>query len=241
VGSVSIAGATANVRLTCTGAPGQRCSGSLRGTVTEQLRGRSIVAVTAAARPTRHPALTAKALLVATGRYDVQAGHAATLRITANAAGRKLLLRFYTLPTKLVFADPTGLSATITFAYPRVKPHVNDYWTLTLQPCGPCVTIVHQLTLSGLPSGPQITVSCSGVGCPFGRKVLKPRHRPVALAGMFVHSRLQAGTKLEIRITAPNRVGEALLYTIRSGTLPRAATRCLPPGARVPVACRAGS
>ena len=46
----------------------------------------------------------------------------------------------------------------------------------------------------------------------------------LVLAGLFRDSRLQSGTKLEIRITAPNRVGEALLYTMRTATVPRAAT-----------------
>ena len=136
---------------------------------------------------------------------------------------------------------PTRTSRTITFAYPPIRWHLDAGWIWTFRPCGPCVTIVQQLTLTKLPTATQITVSCRGPGCPFARRVLRPRHPRIALAGMLKHSGLQTGTKLEIRITAPNRVGVALLYTMRTATVPQAATGCLPPGARLPVACRAGS
>ncbi len=241
VRSVSIAGASARVRLACEGAAGQRCSGTLLGTVRERLRGHSIVSVDSSARPASGPAAKTKTVIVASGTFKVSAGQAAILPITANATGKQLLLRFYRLPTTIVFAGPNQLSRMITFAYPRVKPRVLNFWTLTLPPCGPCVTMVQQLTVTGLPDRPQVTVSCRGSGCPFARRALTPRRRNVVIAGLFRGSRLQSGTKLEIRITAPNRVGEALSYTIRTGTLPRAATLCLPPGARSPVACRAGS
>jgi hypothetical protein len=241
VRSVSIAGATASVRLACQGAAGQRCSGTLVGTVREQLRGHSIVSIDSSARSASRPAVKTKTVTVASGTFSVSAGQAAMLRITANATGKQLLRRFYRMPTTVVFAGPNRLSRLITFAYPRVRSRVVNFWTWTLPPCGPCVTMVQQLTVTGLPDHPQVTVSCRGPGCPFARREVRPRRRSLALAGLFKGSRLPSGTKLEIHVTAPDRVGEALPYTIRTGTLPRAATLCLPPGARSPVACRAGS
>ena len=241
VRSVSTAGATATISIRCDGTAGQRCSGSLLGKVREHLRGRSIVSISTNTRSMRRSAPMTKTVIVARGNYSVLAGRTATLRIAVNASGKRLLVRFYRLPTELVFAGAPQLSRTITFAYPRLKPRVTDFWTWTLPPCAPCVTMVQRLTLAGLPSGAHVKVSCSGPVCPFGQQVLKPRRRKLALTGLFAHSPLRSGTKLEILITAPNRVGEALFYTTQTGTFPQAATRCLPPGERVPVRCRAGS
>jgi len=241
VRSVSIAGATATVGISCGGVPGQRCAGSVVGRVREHTRGRSIVSLSADTRSTQRPAGTTTIVTVVSGNYGVAAGRATTLRIAANATGKQLLRQFYTLPAEVVFAAATPVRRTITFAYPRVKSPVADYWTWTLPPCAPCVTMVQRLTVTALPNGAHATVSCSGAGCPFSMRVLAPRRRSVTLAAMFKHSRLQSGTRLEVRITASNRIGEVLLYTIRTGTFPLAVTRCLPPGERVAVPCRTGS
>jgi hypothetical protein len=116
-----------------------------------------------------------------------------------------------------------------------------DFFVSALPPCGPCTTMVQQLTLTRLPPGSRVTVTCHGVGCPFTRREPRLRRARLDVAALFAGSRLHTGTKLEIRVTAPNRVGEDVLYTIRTGALPRTAIRCLPPGARSPVACRAAS
>jgi hypothetical protein len=239
--SVAIAGATATVRLACEGAAGQHCSGTLRGTVRERLRGSSIVSIHPAALAASRGPAKAKTVVVARGSLSVSAGRAKVLRITANATGKKLLLRFYRLPTTVLIAGSNSLRRVINFAYPRLRPRKADFFVSALPPCGPCTTVVQQLTLTRLPQPSRVTVTCRGVGCPFARRAPKPRRHHLDVAALFAGSRLHMGTKLEIRITAPNRVGEALLYTIRMGTLPQTAIRCLPPGARSPVACRAGS
>jgi hypothetical protein len=239
--AVAITGATATVNLACEGAAGQRCSGTLRGTVRERLRGSSVVAIQPAARSASRGTTRTRTVVVARGSFNVSAGRDATVRITANATGKMLLRRFYRLPTTVLVVGPNSLQRVINFAFPRVRVRVDDFFVAKLVPCGPCTTVVQLLTITRIPQRSRVSVSCRGVGCPFATREPKPRRGHLDVAALFGRSQLDTGTKLEIRIIAPNRVGEALLYTIRTGTLPRATIRCLPPGARSPVTCRAGS
>jgi hypothetical protein len=48
---------------------------------------------------------------------------------------------------------------------------------------------------------------------------------------------LSPGTKVEVQITAPNEVGELVVFTIVSGRSPKESFLCPPPGARTPSAC----
>jgi hypothetical protein len=50
------------------------------------------------------------------------------------------------------------------------------------------------------------------------------------MSRMFRHHRLRPGTRIEVRITAPNRIGKVVRFTIRRHHTPRARTLCLPPG-----------
>lgn len=96
IGRVTVAGQTVTVVVACTGPAGARCKSAAALSVTETLHGKTIVGVAAAARRPTH-----KLVLVGTVTASVNAGHTKTLRLTLNAAGRRLLARYHRLKTRL--------------------------------------------------------------------------------------------------------------------------------------------
>ena len=100
-------------------------------------------------------------------------------------------------------------------------------------------TTVIRLVVRGVPAGARISVRCQARGCPrsWSRRYARSREslnlrRLVKLAGR----RLQPGT-LEIRVTAPNRVGKVVRWTLRRGRPPLTRSLCLPAGETTPRAC----
>lgn len=76
--------------------------------------------------------------------------------------------------------------------------------------------------MSRLPRGARVTVRCTGRGCPLTKRSALARH-----VGTLV-TRLQgtifrAGDRIFITITAPGRVAERAVVTIRNGRKPLAA------------------
>jgi len=118
VGRAKVAGTTAAVRVTCAGAAGARCNVSLNMTVTETLRGHKLIAVAARGRhrqapPTiRHP--RHKVIRVGSAAVTLTAGNAATVRISLNRAGRKLLAARHVLRVKLVVTEALGNGRSVT-------------------------------------------------------------------------------------------------------------------------------
>jgi len=97
-------------------------------------------------------------------------------------------------------------------------------------------TTLVRLRLRRLPSGASVQLRCSGRGCPFNRKSAgRPRRNALNALPAFGRRRtVAAGATLEVRITAPGRIGKVVRYTARSGKLPKVAALCLRPGARSP-------
>ena len=108
VGHAKVAGDTASVRVTCAGAPGARCSLSLRMSVIEKLRGHKLVAVTARVRN--------KATVVGSAHVTLTAGAAQTVRISLNGPGRKLLESRHVLKVKLVVTEALGNGRSATLS-----------------------------------------------------------------------------------------------------------------------------
>jgi len=81
------------------------------------------------------------------------------------------------------------------------------------------------------PGNATVEVRCSGGGCPFGTRTVKlKRKRTVSFNRQFRNRRLKPGVKVEVRITAPGRIGKVVRYTMGRGTLPKRAILCLKPG-----------
>jgi DNA-binding beta-propeller fold protein YncE len=240
LGAVATSGKTATLTIVCEGAVGQTCTGGVVGTSMERERGSTIVAVSASAK-NRHkhhpPKVMNVAVTVATASYSVPGGQAASVPVTLNGAGARLLAEFYRLPVQLVFSGSTTGTEPVTYSFPRLHPTVDDFWTWTNTPCSPCFTTVDKLTLTGLNPSENVIVRCAGSGCPFGTRVSKKHGHQLALGPSFGGVHLAPGASLQIEVTAPGNVGFVRTFRIVAGSSPGSADRCLPPGARHPTAC----
>jgi hypothetical protein len=169
---------------------------------------------------------------VASGSYSVAATASETVKLTLNTTGRKLLGQFYRLPAALAITGTTPITRTLTFSYGRIKSPVSFTWTFNAH-----YSVAQELTISGLPSSPKVTVDCHGHGCPFSKRTFSPKTKSLALASEFKHRRLVPHSTLRLEITAANEVGKVLTFTIRASKQPSLTEACLPPGASRPTAC----
>jgi hypothetical protein len=104
------------VTITCSGPPGQTCSGAVTLKTVETLRGARVVAVASAA-PRRHK----RTVTVGTASYNaLKAGRSVTLRLKLNAKGRALLRRFHRLPVRAAVTQRTA-SGTATISTARLR------------------------------------------------------------------------------------------------------------------------
>ncbi|MGH2893249.1 MAG: hypothetical protein ACRDPM_08270, partial [Solirubrobacteraceae bacterium] len=94
VGHARVSGRTVAVPITCTG--DTSCRVSLKLTVTERFRGHKLIAVSA-----RKAKVTHKTVVLGAKSATVRAGHKATVRISLNRRGRKLLAARHKLKAKL--------------------------------------------------------------------------------------------------------------------------------------------
>lgn len=114
VGRAKVAGSSARIRLACVGPVGARCRASLRLAVTEIRKGKKVLRVIAAERKR-------KVVAVASAKAALAGGQAKTLRLELNAKGRRLLVRFHRLPSRLkvLASGKTVASRVVTFRAPR--------------------------------------------------------------------------------------------------------------------------
>jgi hypothetical protein len=226
-------GPTDLLTFTCQGAGGQTCAGGF--TVTAHVRelGTTPVAVTAR-KHKKKPKPRIVQVNLGSGSYRVAGGSSRTITFTLNSTGRKLLSKFWTVPTTFTFSVTSGNPLSpqrVIFLYPRITSPIAFDWIFH-----PSFTTVAQLVVSGVPAGGTVKVGCSGPGCPFANRSFNHKRR-VGLTGPFAGAHLAPGTKLEILITAANRVGKVAIFTIQSGAAPTEVTLCLPPGSRRPRKC----
>jgi hypothetical protein len=90
------------------------------------------------------------------------------------------------------------------------------------------------------PAGSKIVVTCKGKGCRKKRIVKRVRRaqRRVPLAKLMRRNgRLRPKTVVEIRVTAPGKIGKVFRFRIRPFNRPARTTRCLRPGAKRTTAC----
>ena len=115
----------------------------------------------------------------------------------------------------------------------RLAATVSSAWSVTRRSA-----TVLRMNVRDAPPGAGVAVLCSGSRrCPFRRRELTTNPvGEVSLTRLF-RRRLPAGTRLEVRVTAPNVIGKVVRYTIRRGRVPRGRTLCLPPGLAQPSSC----
>ena len=108
VSHATVSGASAFVRVSCTGATGATCKLSFRMTVTEKFRGRKVVVTVGSA-----PAII------------LTAGQSKVVKISLNGTGKRLLASHHTLTVTLDVTQVLGgghsktVSQTVTFKAPR--------------------------------------------------------------------------------------------------------------------------
>ncbi len=238
LGSTSTSGPTVSVTMSCQGLPSQSCGGSITLTSHVTTQGSNTIAVAAKAKkkPKPKPKKITTVRTVASGSYSVAAGKSVTVTLKLNSTGQKLLSQFYKLPATLQVGGTTSAKKTVTFSYGRL--HISPSYTWAFASTFSYAT---ELTLSGLPSKSKVTILCHGHGCPFSKRTFSaPKHGKLALASALKRRHLSPHSTVELQITAPNIVGEVVLFTVISGKQPSEKFLCLPPGARNPSACVRG-
>ena len=96
------------------------------------------------------------------------------------------------------------------------------------------------LTLRSVPAGATVRVTCKGKGCrkkKIVKKVRRATSRYKLAKLMRRNNRLRPRALVEVRVTAPNRIGKVFRFRIRSFKAPSTRTLCLPPGAKKPRRC----
>jgi hypothetical protein len=197
-------------------------------------RGSKLVAVAAKRKP-KPPKKVTKVETVASGSYAIAAGRTATVKLSLNPTGRKLLTARYKVPATLTLTGTVSAKKTVTFRYGVISISPSYTWAFSK-----AFSYAIELSLSRLPKGSRVTLSCRGHGCPFSKKTFStPKSGKLALASALKKRHLSPGSTVEIQITAPNEVGEVVVFRIVSGRSPKESFLCLAPGARTPSACAA--
>jgi hypothetical protein len=137
-------------------------------------------------------------------------------------------------PPPLVTNPPSSVSAPSAVKAPRptlMRPfpvvRIRGYFAST----GSRITL---LSVRG-PRSARISVRCVGPKCPMSTLSL-----PSAPARLHPFERfLPAGTRLQVRVARPGRIGKYASFLIRARRAPLRADRCLLPGGSKPVRCPA--
>ena len=137
-------------------------------------------------------------------------------------------------PTMTLSPPPQSVSAPASGPSRRARPKLLDPFPIIrirgrLTETGARVTLLTVRAARGV----RITVRCYGPSCPTRRVAII-----AAVARLHQFEReLQAGTRLEIKVTKPNYIGKWSVITIRRGRPPSRLDRCVYPGGRRPVRC----
>jgi streptogramin lyase len=232
---------TVTLTLSCQGLPTQRCTGTATLTAHVTTQGKKIVAVAAKAKQKKPkpkpkpPKKVTKVETIASGSYSIPTGTNSTVTLRLNAAGKKALTARYKVPATLTLTGTAAARKTETLKYGVIKLSPSYTWAF-----GKSFSFATELTVTHLPKGSKVLLACHGHGCPFAKKTFSaPKSGKLALASALKKRHLSPDSTVTVQITAPNEVGEVVVFTIVSGKSPKEAFRCLPPGTRTPVACAA--
>jgi hypothetical protein len=87
------------------------------------------------------------------------------------------------------------------------------------------------------PPGSRVSVRCRGRSCGTGGEVRVVRTPPRPLRFPAVQHRMRAGVVLEVRITAPDKIGKYTRFRLRRAKPAGRVDLCLPPGQADPTPC----
>ena len=174
---------TVTLTLSCQGLPSQRCTGTAKLTSHVTTQGSKVVAVAAKAKPKpkpkpKPPRKVTKVQTIASGAYSLPTGKSSTVTLSLNATGKKLLTARYTVPATLTLTGTASAKKPLTFKYGVIKLSPSYTWAF-----GKTFSFATELTLTHLPKGSKVLLSCHGHGCPFAKKTFSaPKSGKLALA-----------------------------------------------------------
>ncbi|HEX3978678.1 MAG TPA: hypothetical protein VHW96_20575 [Solirubrobacteraceae bacterium] len=199
-------------------------------------RGSKLVAVAAKAKKKpklKPPKKVTKVETIGSGSYSIPTGKSSTVTLSLNSTGKKLLTAHYTVPSTLALTGTASAKKSVTFKYGVIRLSPSYTWAF-----GKSFSYATELTLTHLPTGSKVLLACHGHGCPFAKKTFSaPKSGKLALASALKKRHLSPHSTVTIQITAPNEVGEVVIFTIVSGKPPTETFRCLAPGAHTTSAC----
>jgi DNA-binding beta-propeller fold protein YncE len=233
--SSAVHGASATLTFSCSGVPGQSCSGTYTVTAHKTTCGSTVKAVTAAHKKHRPKCVTKVSTVhLGGGSYAVSAGRSTQTSFTVAHSGVALLFRFYRLPTTFTFSafsSNAPSSRVVVFAYKRITSSLDNFQLAA----GSSSTLVSSWPIKKIPRGATVKVTCHGGGCPFSQRVYRNKSHVSILQG----AHLLVGSTVRVIVNAPFSVGEVLTATIESLAAPKEVLSCLPPGAGAPLKCTA--
>ena len=96
------------------------------------------------------------------------------------------------------------------------------------------------LQIKNVPFGATVNVTCKGKSCPAGLKrkgfTKKNAFGTVTLA-KFIKKPLKVGNVITVVVSKPDAINAVKILRVRAAKKPLITTKCLPPGAKSPVAC----
>ena len=99
-------------------------------------------------------------------------------------------------------------------------------------------TEILRLVVVHVPAGATVRVTCHGGRCPrHGKRISVRRRRNVKLSDFLRGRELPTGDRIEVRVTAPGRIGLMRRYRIRGTQGPLVTRLCLTPGSKRPGKC----
>jgi alpha-tubulin suppressor-like RCC1 family protein len=228
VNKIVPAGPRAGLAVTCSGAAGSRCAGTITGTSTEHLVSGKLVSVSAAKTKK-----TTRRVKLVNHHYTLTAGHKAQIAISLNKAGRALLNHFYSVPVKLMIAS-SGKRTTqkTTFRYGLIRAPIDYFWFFR-----PGYSFIGNLAASQLQRSWHATLTCQGGGCPLRHAALKIHGGRTSATAALKGAHLRPGAIVQLTISGANEVAEVLRFTIVPNALPRVTSLCQTPDQRTPGAC----
>jgi hypothetical protein len=96
------------------------------------------------------------------------------------------------------------------------------------------------LQVKNVPFGATVTATCKGAGCPSGLKgkgFTKTNAFGTVTLAKFIKKPLKAGDVITVLVSKPDAINAVKILTVRAAKKPLITTKCLPPGAKTPVAC----
>jgi hypothetical protein len=131
---------------------------------------------------------------------------------------------------------PTGTAATgqleMLFDYSLTKtPRLQGNATLTARATSTGISVL-ALTVTSSQRGAHVAVTCGSV-CRGASKTIPAHGSTTIQFAQLKGAMLSAGTKLQIRVTAPKTIGAFIQYTVRRGNFSKM-TGCLEPGSTTP-------